>query len=282
MLGEPRTAWLANIRLHPIKGLDPVSVPEARIGPNGGLRLDRVWVLCTVNGKCINGKNNPPIYWIRAEYDPQVASVTLTAQAAAKGSGAGPEKHGQPGAAPLKPAKFNFPSETESAAEWFSEYFGQRVILRHVPEGAPDDGLASGPTIVSTASLQAVCDLFPGVELNEARERFRTTLEIEGVPAFWEDQLFGEDENYAVRFQIGEVAFEGSNPCARCPVPPRNPRTGEELIGFQKKFSDMRRASMPHTSPRERFDHFYRLATNTRVASTQEGKLLRVGDAVVL
>jgi len=282
MPGEPRTAWLANIRLHPIKGLDPVSVPEARIGPNGGLRLDRAWVLFTVDGKWINGKNNPPIHWIRAEYDPHVASVTLTAPAAATGSGAGTSKREPTGAAAIKPAKFSFPSETEAAAEWFSEYFGQRVILRHIPEGAPDDGLAPGPTIVSTASLQAVCDLFPGMELNEVRERFRTTLEIEGVPAFWEDQLFGEDENYVVRFQIGEVAFEGSNPCARCPVPPRNPRTGEELIGFQKKFSDMRRASMPHTSPRERFDHFYRLATNTRVASTQEGKLLRVGDALVL
>src|ERR1700740_1774362 len=102
MLGEPRTAWLANIRLHPIKGLAPVSVPEARIGPNGGLRLDRVWVLCTVNGKCINGKNNPPIHWIRAEYDPQVASVTLTAQAAANGRGGGPEKHRHHRAAPLQ------------------------------------------------------------------------------------------------------------------------------------------------------------------------------------
>ena len=282
MLGEPCTAWLANIRLHPIKGLDPVSVPEARIGPNGGLRLDRVWVLFTVEGKWINGKNNPPIQGIRAEYDPQVTSVTLMAPAVSNGKGGSPGKRVQPGATALKPAKFSFPSETDAAAEWFSEYFGQRVILRHVPEGAPDDGLAPGPTIVSTASLQAVCDLFPGMELNEAREGFRTTLEIEGVPAFWEDQLFGEDENYVVRFQIGEVAFEGSNPCARCLVPPRNPRTGEELIGFQKTFSDTRRASMPHTSPRGRFDHFYRLATNTRVASTQEGRVLRVGDALVL
>jgi len=56
MPGEARTAWLANIRLHPIKGLDPVSVPEARIGPNGGLQLDRVWVLFSVEGKWVNGK----------------------------------------------------------------------------------------------------------------------------------------------------------------------------------------------------------------------------------
>jgi uncharacterized protein len=266
---------LANIRLHPIKGLDPVSVPEARIGPNGGLQLDRVWVLFTVDGKWINGKNNPEIHHIRAEYDPQVSCATLRVDGNAANGGGGR-------AASLKPIKLAFPSDLERAAAWFSEYFGRTVIVRHIPEGAPDDGLAPGPTIVSTASLQAVCNLFPGIELNEARERFRTTLEIDGVPAFWEDQLFGADENYVVRFKIGDVAFEGSNPCARCPVPPRNPRTGEDLIGFQKKFSDMRRAQLPHTSPRERFDHFYRMATNTRVASTEQGKLLRVGDAVVL
>src|SRR5215469_3183050 len=258
---ESRTAWLANIRLHPIKGLDPVSVPEARIGPNGGLQLDRVWVLFSVDGTWINGKRQPAIHHIRADFDPSASRVTLTAATARTG---------------LKPAGFSFPSDNEPAAEWFSECFGQRVIVRHIPEGAPDDGLAPGPTIVSTASLQAVCDLFAGIELDEARERFRTTLEIEGVPAFWEDQLFGENENYSVRFKIGEVTFEGSNPCARCPVPSRNPRTGEELVGFQKKFTDMR-GSLPATSPRERFDHFYRLATNTRVASTEEGKLLRVG-----
>lgn len=270
MSGELRTAWLANIRLHPIKGLDPVSVPEARIGPNGGLQLDRVWALFSVDGQWINGKRNVAIHRIRAEYDPLVTMVTLT-----DSSDAAKRKS-------LKPARFAFPTEHDRAAEWFSDYFDQRVIVRHIPEGVPDDGLAPGPTIVSTASLQKVCDIFSGIDLQEARERFRTTLEIDGVPAFSEDQLFGADENYVVRFKIGDVAFEGSNPCARCPVPPRNPRTGQDLIGFQKKFTEMRRTSLPPSSPADRFDHFYRLATNTRVPSTEHGKLLRVGDALVL
>ena len=250
-----------------------MSVPEARIGPNGGLQLDRVWVLFSVDGKWINGKNNPEIHRIRAEYDPLLGSVLLSAPVAGNSDN---------GRGTVKSARLAFPSDTERAAAWFSEYFSRSVIVRHIPEGAPDDGLATGPTIVSTASLQAVCDLCPAVELNEARERFRATLEIDGVPAFWEDQLFGQEENYPVRFKIGEVGFEGSNPCARCPVPARNPRTGEELIGFQKKFTDMRQSQLPRTSPRERFDHFYRLATNTRVASTEQGKVLRVGDALVL
>jgi len=270
MPGEPRTAWLANIRLHPIKGLDPVSVPEARIGPNGGLELDRVWALFAVDGQWINGKRTAAIHFIRAEYDPQVTMVTLSVSIGAKS-----KKN-------LRPARFAFPSDQERAGAWFSEYFAQAVIVRHIPEGAPDDGLATGPTIVSTASLQTVCNLFPGIDLQEVRERFRTTLEVDGVPAFWEDQLFSEEENYPVRFKIGEVAFEGSNPCARCPVPPRNPRTGADLAGFQKKFSEMRRASLPPSSPAARFDHFYRLATNTRVPSSEQGKLLHAGDALVL
>jgi len=270
MSGTPRTAWLVNIRLHPIKGLDPVSVPEARIGPNGGLELDRVWALYSVDGNWVNGKRTAAIHYLRAEYDPLVSMVTLSLSGNAKKSNG------------LKPARFAFPADCERAAAWFSEYFDQTVVVRHVPQGVPADGLATGPTIVSTGSLQAVCKLFPGVELNETRERFRTTLEIDGVPAFWEDQLFGEHENYPVRFKIGEVAFEGSNPCARCPVPPRNPRTSEELVGFQKKFSEMRRNSLPTTSPAARFDHFYRLATNTRVPGTEQGKLLRVGDTLLL
>jgi len=55
--------------------------------------------------------------------------------------------------------------------------------------------------------------------------------------------------------------------------------TGEDLIGFQKKFSEMRRASLPPSSAEERFDHYYRLATNTLVPSTEQGKLIRVADA---
>jgi uncharacterized protein len=279
MSREPRTAWLANIRLHPIKALNPVGVPEARIGPNGGLELDRVWALFSAHDEStpsrshrslINGKRTAAIHHILAEYDPGVTMVTLSVSADS------PEHRGS------NTTRFAFPSDYERAASWFSDYFGEKVIVRYIPEGVPDDGLATGPTIVATASLQAVCDLFPEIDLHQTRERFRSTLEIDGVPAFWEDQLFGEDENYAVRFKIGDVAFEGSNPCARCPVPPRNPRTGEDLIGFQKKFADMRRASLPDFSPSTRFDHFYRMATNTRIPGTEQGKLLRVGDALVL
>ncbi len=267
MISAIPSARLANIRLHPIKSLDPVHVKEARIGPGGGLKLDRTWALYSVDGQWVNGKRTAAIHLIRAAFAPDLSSITLSVPADQR---------------KIPATTFAFPGDTAAASKWFSEFFERPVTVRHSPEGFPDDTIAYGPTIVSTASLQAVCDLFPGMGVDEARQRFRTTLEIDGVPAFWEDQLFGKEDRSAVRFRIGEVNFEGSNPCARCPVPPRNPRTGEIITGFQKIFSDYRRSHIPPWSPEARFDHYYRMATNTRVASTETGKLLRVGDPVYL
>jgi uncharacterized protein len=286
---------LVNIRLHPIKSLDPVEVPEARISRSGGLEFDRAWALYSVDGKWVNGKRTPAIHLIRATYSPGIRSVTLAV----------------PGDRREIPTRtFDFPGGHDDAAEWFSVFFEQQIIVRYSEDGFPDETVASGPTIVSTASLQAVSDWFtlrdealapkteglalrdegfpptpkgfPGIAIDEVRERFRATLEINGVPSFWEDQLFGQEERSVVRFKIGDVHLEGSHPCARCPVPPRNPRTGEILEGFQKHFTQLRQSTLPPWSPRDRFDHFYRLSTNTRVSPSESGKLLRVGDPLLL
>jgi MOSC domain-containing protein len=262
----PTTPRLANIRLHPIKSLDPVSVSEACIGPGGGLEHDRAWALYSADGQWVNGKRSAATHLIRAEFTPDLKTVSLSV----------------PGDRRKIPTKsFPFPSGAAAASEWFSQYFEQPITVRHSPEGFPDDNIANGSTIVSTATLEAVCSLFPRMTVEDARLRFRTTLEIDGVPAFWEDQLYGEEERSVVRFRIGEVNFEGSNPCARCAVPPRDPRTGEVIPGFQKLLSDFRRANLPSWVPESRFDHYYRLAVNTRVASVESGKTLRVGETLL-
>jgi uncharacterized protein YcbX len=276
MTPSPVSPRLANISLYPIKSLDPMHVKEARIGPGGGLEFDRAWALYSADGQWVNGKRSAAVHLIRAAFAPDISSVTLSV----------------PGDRRKIPTKtFAFPGDTASASKWFSNFFEQPITVRHAPEGFPDDTIANGPTIISTASLQAVCGLFPGMTIDDARLRFRTTLEIDGdrsaeapaeVPAFWEDQLFGAQERSAVRFRIGEVNFEGSNPCVRCPVPPRDPHTGVIIPGFQKIFSDYRRSHVPAWCPEARFDHYYRLATNTRVASSEAGKILRVGDLLVL
>ena len=261
------TPRLARIQIHPIKSLDPVEVPAATIGPAGSLQFDRAWALYSLDGRLISFSRNPALHRIRATYSTGFSSVTLAAPSDPRN---------------LAPGTFSFPADTQSAAAWFSAYLDQPVMVRHDPAGIPDDLIANGPTIISTASLETVCDWFPGITVAEARLRFRTTLEIDGVPPFWEDQLFGPELRSVVRFHIGEVALEGSYPCIRCPIPARDPRTGEDTIGFQKRFVQLRRAQLPPWSHAERFEHFYCLATNTRIASTQAGKRLALGDSLRL
>jgi uncharacterized protein YcbX len=267
MTAVPSTARLARIRLHPIKALDPAELPEARIGPAGSLEHDRAWALYTADGRWVNGKRTAAVHLIRATYAPDVSSVTLCVP--------GDRRR-------IRPITIPFPDDAESAAEWFSVYFEQQIIVRYSADGFPDDTLAHGPTIVSTASLQTVCDLFPSIDLESARRRFRATLEIDGAPAFWEDRLFGPEETSMVRFRLGDVNFEGSNPCARCPVPPRDPQTGEVNTEFTRAFTNMRRSTIPPWTPEARFDHYYRFSTNTRIASSEAGKTLRVGDTLSL
>src|SRR5260370_28183516 len=126
--------------------------------------------------------------------------------------------------------------------------------------------------MIATATLKVVCGLSPAMTIHDALLRSPTTLQVDGagstaaaaeVPAFWEDQLFSAEERTAVRFRIGEVNFEGSNPCARCPVPPRDPHTGVIIPGFQKIFSDYRRSHIPACCPEPRFHHYYRLPPYT-------------------
>lgn len=281
MLTAPGRPRLTAITLHPIKSLDPISVTEAHIGPAGGLELDRIWALYSMDGRWVNGKRTPAIQRIRAVYAPDLSKVTLSAPADRRD---------------LPPRTVTFPEDSESAALWFSIYFEQQILVRHSREGFPDDTEAHGPTIVSTASLNKVSEWFPRITLAEARRRFRTTLEVgagttasngtahteTALPAFWEDRLFAAEATVFPRFRIGAVAFQGSNPCARCPVPPRNSFTGEDMPGFQKRFSDLRRETLPPWSPAARFDHFYRFATNTRIPASESGKMLRVGDPVLL
>ena len=258
---------LAIIQLHPIKALDPVQVKEARIGPGGGLEFDRAWALYSEDGEWVNGKRTAAIHLIRAAYAPDLSSVTLSVPGNHEG---------------IPTKTFAFPGGSADAAQWFSTYFDAPITVRYAAEGFPDDTVANGPTIISTATLDAVAAIFPGLTSSDMRLRFRTTLEIDGVPPFWEDQLFSPEPNQLVPFRIGEVKFEGSNPCARCPVPPRNPHTGAIIPGFQKIFSDYRRSHIPTWTPEARFDHYYRMATNTRVAPSEAGKVLRIGDEVLL
>ena len=133
---------LAQIRVYPIKSLDPVSLPETAIGPTGGLQHDRAWALYSVDGKWVNAKRTSAIHMIRATYAPDVSSVTLSVPHDTRN---------------IPTSSFAFPAAHEEASEWFSVFFEQTITVRHSSDGFPDDPI----TIVSTASLQKVCEWVP-------------------------------------------------------------------------------------------------------------------------
>jgi hypothetical protein len=253
---------LAAIRIYPIKALDAVSLPRARLLDGGALEGDRRLALFDDDGKYINGKRCPEIHRVRARYDLAADTVLLSAHAGSK-------EH-----------PFSMTHECDDMATWLGEALGRRVEIRRDERGGfPDDQDAPGPTIVGTASLEAVAAWFPGLSVESARRRFRSNLEIAGTQPFWEDGLYGE-VGAAVRFRIGDVTIEGTNPCQRCVVPTHDPDTGETWPGFQAVFRERRRESLPAWATLARFDHFYRFAVNTRVPVGQVGMTIAVGDPV--
>ena len=258
------TACIQRITLYPIKSLDGVSVAQTRIAPGGSLEHDRAFAVVDAQGKFVNGKRFAEVHRLRAHFDLDTHTVTL----ADSGTSV--------------PQRFRLDRDLESMAAWLGGFFDFPVAIRQdARAGFPDDMEASGPTVISAATLAAVSSWFPGATPQDMHLRFRTNLEISGVSAFWEDRLFGEPGTL-VDFNVGTVAFEGVNPCQRCVVPARHPRSGIEESGFQKTLAMRREQTLPAWAARSRFNHYYRLAVNTRIPPSEAGKTLRIGDEVTI
>ena len=253
---------LARILLYPIKSLDPLEVSEAAVLATGALEHDREFALFDDEDRFVNGKHSPLVHGLSAAFDPSVGALCFAPRT-------GDRAH-----------RFHWPDDKPVLNAWLSGYFGRPVTLRRDAAGGfPDDKNALGPTVISTATLEEVASWFPGLSVESARIRFRANLEIGDAPPFWEDRLYGAGDT-ETPFQIGGVTFHGINPCQRCVVPPRDPESGEGWPEFAQTFRARREETLPTWADRSRFNHFYRLAVNTRAPETEAGKWVRVGDAV--
>jgi uncharacterized protein YcbX len=251
---------VTRIVVHPIKALDGVSVPSARISAGGTLEQDRDFALFDREGRTVNGKAQPAVHRLRSDFDFESRCVRLSRE----GSG--------------ESDRFHVERDREALETWLGEFFGFEVRFEYrPPRGFPDDPDAFGPTIISHATLAEIGAWYPEIDCDDLGRRFRANLEIDGVPAFWEDRLFGEPET-VVDFTIGPVRFEGINPCQRCVVPSRNARSGEVYPNFQRIFAAKREEHLPPWATRSRFNHFYRVSVNTRIPVSESGKEIRVGD----
>jgi uncharacterized protein YcbX len=255
------TMHLAAITVYPLKSFTGQPVRQTRVLLSGALEHDRQFALFDDTGRTWNAKRTPLVHRWRTWFSAEHRVLTLRD---------GIEEHA-----------WNLDRERDALQRWFAERFGGLVRLEeNVTVGFPDDVDASGPTIVSTASLREVTRWFPGLTIDDVRQRFRANLEIDGVPAFWEDRLARADGTLQP-LRIGAATFGGVNPCQRCAVPTRDAQSGDVLPSFQKVFAERRAATLPAWAAPVRFDHFYRFTANTRLISTADC-IISVGDAIEL
>ena len=256
--------YLSKITVYPIKSLDGVDISQAEITTGGALKNDRRFAIFDTQGDYINGKNNVAIHRLRSTFDLDADTITLT----------------QPDT--LESAKFNFQTEIPGLTTWLSNYFQTPAELQeNLSHGFPDDPKASGPTVVSEASLEQASKWFPKLDSSEMGRRMRANLEITEAAAFWEDCLFGA-KDAPREFAIGKVKLLGTNPCARCIVPTRDSQTGEVYPQFPKIFSEQRQKTLIAGVERSPFNHFYRFTVNTFIPATESGKVLHLGDEIKL
>jgi uncharacterized protein YcbX len=257
-------AKLSKILIFPVKSLDPIALDEVEISEGGALKGDREFAMFDKGGKYINAKRCTKIHLIRAKYELGDRLVHLQIQ-------------GQ-----QEVFTFHLDRDQTALTNWLSAFFEQPVKIRqNTINGFPDDPEAWGATVISESTLTTVQSWYvsPPISFEQIRDRFRTNLEIADTETFWEDHLFAKSGE-TVPFKIGDVQFLGTNPCQRCPVPTRDPLNGEVYPEFQKIFTRQREATLPATIERSRFNHFYRLALNTRIPLTEAGKILKIGDSI--
>lgn len=261
-------AQIERLQIYPVKGFDATVVDAAEVTEAGTLRGDREYAVCVPEAgasaespeaeRAINAKQTARIHELRTEFDAETGVLTVTT----------PERETR---------RFDLDAERDAAGEWLGAFLGREVSLGRRPPPGFVDRPDAGPSVVSTATLEAVASWFDEMTVEGARRRLRANVEVSGVPAFWEDQFVGAS---APTFIAGDVRFEGVEPCARCVVPQRDPETGEPTPRFRERFLERREATLPEWADREAFDHLYSLMLIARVPEASRGRTLRVGDEV--
>ena len=247
-------ARVKRIRLYPVKGFAGDDTEKARVSNSGTLEHDRLFAL--YDDEVLNGRKTEDVYGY-------AASVTPGGLAVESPQG--------------ERIVVGFDDEGRRRLEsWLEGVSEDTTVLYDDGVGFVDrrDRLAS-VSVVSTATLHEVASWFDGIDADGVRRRLRMNVEVGGVPAFWEDGFAGDG---VPDLSVGGVRLEGVEPCNRCVVPTRDPKTGERREGFREKFTRKREPTVPDAEP---FDRAYTVGLICRVADGDRGSsMLRVGDIV--
>lgn len=252
---------IASIQIYPVKALDPISLDQVEMGTYS-IKHDRAFALLAEDGRFVNGKRTGMVNQLKAGYDLQNQSISLSSRADG-------EKQ-----------TFELRENNPLLTEYLNDFFNMKVTLIHRTNGElMDIPKSSSITIVSNASIESLHQDLPDHSLKDLRLRFRANLEIGNVDPYWEEQLF-QEPGTGVHFTAGDVEMIGVSPRARCNVPPRDPLTGETNKQFIKKMMESRATSLPEESKLPSHGGLYHLTVNTFLPENQTGKKLSIGDEV--
>ncbi|TKX85869.1 MOSC domain-containing protein [Halorubrum sp. SS5] len=253
-------ARVERLTVFPVKGLDGVDVEAARVLDGGTLERDREFALFDADGDVVNGKRTDRVHDLATDFDTESGALRVeTPDGTVR--------------------RFDLEAEPARAAAWFGDFFDADLRLRRDESLGYVDRRDMGPSVVSTATLEAVASWFDGMTVESARRRLRANVEVSGVPAFWEDRFVGED---APAFEVAGVRVEGVRPCGRCVVPERDPDTGDPTPEFRERFVRRREATFPEWADADAFDHYYSLMTIARIPERDRGETIGVGDEVAV
>lgn len=252
-------ATVSRITIYPFKSLDGYASGLLQTGSGSYVRNDRRYALVDAAGKMVNGKATPLVHQLRLNYLADAmyrcTSVTLNRSIV---------------------ADMNAPRAPFNA--FLSEHFGRPVELREDENGNFQDvPQEAAITLVSTATLEQVAQWMNINDLDEVRRRFRATVEVSGVPAFWEDALFGAPGD-VVPFRIGAVDLECVGPRERCVVPTRNSITGAVDAGFAKELARQRWEHRPKDSQLPAWRHGYFIGVDCRIPPASWNRCIYLGD----
>ena len=255
---------LSRITIFPVKSLDGMVLEKAMITEGGCLLHDREYAISDEEGNFMIGKNNPLVYSLRSSFDPENETLSLRRQQETSWK------------------TFHLQKERTAIQSYLTDYFGVSTLLLQNKTGRfldiPD---ISGVTVLSTASLETISQWYDNIHTDQIRKRFRATIEISSVPAFWEDHLFAA-QGKGVEFTIGDVTLFGMSPRARCVVPTHHPETGEVIHAFPKTFARHRADTLPGWSTLKDYGHHYHLTVNCYIPATETGKWIEVGNKVAI
>ena len=254
---------VSHIRIYPIKSLDGIELQSVEVGVRSLLH-DREFAMLANDGRFINGKRTGKVNQLEANYDLSEYRVSFSE----RGTG--------------EQTSFHLINEKEKIEAWLSDFFGLTIsFLRNTEGRLMDEPDKSCVTVLSTGSLEYLSQNMQDYSVDDLRLRFRASLEISDVPAFWEEKLADASEK-PVHFRVGEVLMAGIKPRARCNVPPQDPFTGELDKTFVKKMIGARDRNVPDWSMVRELPSLYHLTIDCFIPDTEKGKFINVGDKVEL